>query len=335
MASPISRAAVLLAGVGGLLASDASGATTLPVVNPGFESTEGSVSLFNEFSFGGFLGWEVYDDPPGLVGNGASNPFYVGTLQPQPDPTSPGDFVFFPGGAPEGNRIAIAYNRAGSGGLGEYGLQQTLVGTPLQPFRTYTLSVEVGNIASGQALNGQDFDLGGFPGYRIDLLAGGVPIASDDSQLADVLGEGDFATSAVTFATDASDPRLGLDLGVRLVSLNQVDPSAPTADLEVDFDDVRIDFAPSLVGDFNFDGAVDGADYTVWRDTLDSGTDLAADADQDGVVDLDDYAFWSSNYGATLAGVGSSALAVPEPSCGWLLLTAFVARPVRRFHRQS
>lgn len=339
MKSRVTAFRAFLAGVGCVATPAAHGATTLPVVNSGFEDTTGSVSIFNEFSFGGFLGWEVYDDPPGLVGAGASNPFYVGTLQPQPDATSPGDFIFFPNGAPEGDRVAIAYNRAGSGGLGEYGLQQTLFGTPLEPFRTYTLRVEVGNIASGRALSGEDFDLRGFPGYRIDLLAGGVPIASDDSQLAGFLTEGEFATSTVTFATDSSDPRLGLDLGIRLVNLNQVDPLAPTADLEVDFDDVRIDFVPTLVGDFNYDGVVDSADYTVWRDTLDSTTILAADADQSGVVDTAGYALWASSYGATLLEVGSvpavtEALSVPEPAGGALCLIAAMLYPTLASRRK-
>ena len=37
---------------------------------------------------------------------------------------------------------------------------------------------------------------------------------------------------------------------------------------------------PSLAGDYNGDGVVDAADYTVWRDTFgQTGADLAADGD--------------------------------------------------------
>ncbi len=197
-----------------------------------------------------------------------------------------------------------------------------LGGTPLLPFRTYTLRVEVGNIASGQALSGEFFDLSGFPGYRIDLLAGGTSIASDPSTLSASIPEGEFATSVVTFSAMPGDLRLGLDLGIRLVNLNQVDPLAPAADLEVDFDDVRLRFTPSLDGDFNFDGAVDAADYTVWRDTLGSGAMLAADANQNGVVDIEDYLVWADNYGApiTAGGVGPDPVAVPEPAAAWLVM---------------
>lgn len=273
-------------------------AIPLPVVNPGFEDTSGSLTFFNEFSFGSFAGWTLYDDPPGTAGNGAGNDFFVGTLEPTPDPASPGEFVFFPGGAPEGTRVAIAFNNAGTDGVGEYGLVQTLTGAPLQSHRTYLLRVEVGNIASGVAQNGVTFNLDGFPGYRVDLLAGGVVIASDNNSLAGSIDDGAFATSIVSLTTGAAHPQLGQDLGVRLVNLNQLDPSAPTADLEVDFDDVRLEMIPALAGDFDFSGAVDAVDYAVWREAL--GEAFAAD----------DFVTWRENFGAVAAGAGQP---LPEP----------------------
>lgn len=294
-------------------------ATPLPVVNPGFEDVSGSVSLFNEFSFGAPTGWQVYDDPPGLIGAGASAPYYVGTLTPQPDPMSPGDFIYFPAGAPEGQRVAIAYNRSGSGGTGAYGLEQTLTGTPLEENRRYTLRVEVGNIASGPALSGEVFDLEGFPGYRVELLAGGQVIAADDSSLSGSLGEGQFATSTVEITTGNNpilSPLIGGDLGIRLVNLNEIDPSHPDADLEVDFDDVRLTVTPMLAGDFNFDGFVNTADYTVWRDGL--GVDYTED----------DYTTWQENYGASLA---AAALSVPEPTGAAILAALSICFLGHRF----
>jgi hypothetical protein len=47
-------------------------------------------------------------------------------------------------------------------------------------------------------------------------------------------------------------------------------------------------------GDFNGDGFVDQADYTLWADG-----DASADANGDGVVDLADYTIWADNYGQT------------------------------------
>ena len=76
-----------------------------------------------------------------------------------------------------------------------------------------------------------------------------------------------------------------------------------------------------LDGDYNDDGIVDGADYTVWRDNLGSGTSLPND-DTLG-VGADDFDRWRMNFGATNgAGTGSledSPGPVPEPS-SWLLL---------------
>ncbi|MBL8891510.1 MAG: PEP-CTERM sorting domain-containing protein [Planctomycetaceae bacterium] len=200
------------------------------VQNSGFENVAGSV-VFNEFTFGPPVGWQIYNPNGIVVNNGVGPQFWVGTLRPSP-PTN-----FF--AVPEGQRVAILFNEFGTGNLGEYGLSQTLAAT-LQANTRYTLEVDIGNIASGTALNGQFFNLNGFPGYRVDLLAGGVVIASDNNSLAGSIPEGEWGASVVQFETTASHLLLGQALGIRLVNLNQVDASAPTADLEVDFDRVRL-----------------------------------------------------------------------------------------------
>jgi hypothetical protein len=96
--------------------------------------------------------------------------------------------------------------------------------------------------------------------------------------------------------------------------------------LTVYIDNVR--FGNTVAGDYNGDGVVDAADYTIWRDTLGSTTDLRANGDDTGasmgVIDQADYAFWKSRFGATSgAGAGSlSGAAVPEPPTAVLLLSA-------------
>lgn len=80
-------------------------------------------------------------------------------------------------------------------------------------------------------------------------------------------------------------------------------------------------------GDFNGDGAIDAADYTVWRDN--SGmpeTALApGSGDGSGAVGPGDYTLWTVNYGGA-----PSAVAVPEPlsvtGLGVSLLIVSVAR---------
>lgn len=91
-----------------------------------------------------------------------------------------------------------------------------------------------------------------------------------------------------------------------------------------------------LLGDYNQNGTVDAADYTVWQDNLGSATALAND-DTPG-VGADDYTRWKNNFGNS-AGAGSSApgsaggnvASVPEPvSLVHLLSFALALLALRR-----
>jgi len=219
-------------------------AASLTVINSGFEDISGETPN-NEFTFGPLNGWGLYEDPIGLTSGGTGPTYFLGTLTPfEEDPVgNPGVFVFFPDGAAEGQRVGIAFNFFGSGGQGEWGFEQILSDT-LQPNTQYTLEVEIGNIGSGTSMGGQPFVLDGFPGYRVDLLAGGVVVAQDVNSLAGSIPDGEFATSTVSLTTGDTHPQLDGTLGIRLVNLNQVDPAFPNSDLEVDFDDVRLDASP-------------------------------------------------------------------------------------------
>ena len=86
---------------------------------------------------------------------------------------------------------------------------------------------------------------------------------------------------------------------------------------------------PSAAGDYNGDGLVGLADYTVWRDTLGSTTNLAANGDNTGasagVIDAADYQVWRSAFGsASPPAAVAVALAVPEPSGYWLATLALI-----------
>jgi len=61
----------------------------------------------------------------------------------------------------------------------------------------------------------------------------------------------------------------------------------------------------SPVGDYNRNGVVDAADYSVWRNSLGSTTSLAADGNGDNIVNQSDYAVWKNRLGLT--GVGGVA----------------------------
>lgn len=86
----------------------------------------------------------------------------------------------------------------------------------------------------------------------------------------------------------------------------------------------RLDVAsslPTLEGDFNADGFVDAADYSLWRDNQPT-----ADANDDGAIDSRDLAVWAATYGSQLP----LAVAIPEPSSGLFFgafcLVGFIAK---------
>lgn len=82
-----------------------------------------------------------------------------------------------------------------------------------------------------------------------------------------------------------------------------------------------------LPGDFNGDGTVDLADYTVWRNNLGArSTRLLNDVDG-GLIGEAQYTTWKANFGATLPPSGPLVTTnVPEPSCALLLVAGvFIA----------
>lgn len=94
-------------------------------------------------------------------------------------------------------------------------------------------------------------------------------------------------------------------------------------------------------GDFNGDGMVNLADYTVWRDSFGaSGTRRysGADATGDGNVTAEDYEVWKTNFGSQLEGTSANGTtAVPEPTA-WLLFAgalAILSRYVDRRPRRA
>ena len=96
-----------------------------------------------------------------------------------------------------------------------------------------------------------------------------------------------------------------------------------------------------IPGDFNNDGHVDAADYTIWRETEgQTGSNLAADSTgpggvPDGVVDQLDYQSWTAHFGQTSGSGAVSGSAVPEPTsfalaaCAMMVLLALWNRLIR------
>ncbi len=274
-------------------ASGSALAAPIPVTNFGFEA---NVIPVNTFAALIPQGWQVHD-PNGILDQGIDA---VGVIRPT-------NISFFPNGTTEGVNAALIF-LAGDVGGGEVGLAQT-VAASLQPGTRYTLRVDVGNIASGTSVPPnpvQFFNLDGFPGYRVDLLAGGVVIASDNNTLGASIPEGEWRESVVAFDAPPGHPLLGTPLRIRLVNLNI--PGTPQAPgIEVDFDNVRLDASPTpppaCVGDLNNDGVVNTVDLTNFLGRFGGpaagGPGGPGDFNNDGAVDTADLIVFLGRIGAT------------------------------------
>jgi hapalindole H/12-epi-hapalindole U/12-epi-fischerindole U/hapalindole U synthase len=176
-------------------------------------------------------GWDLFD-PNGITGGGNA----VGAINSNNND-------FFPGGVTEGNNAALVFlSNPSTPGLA-MGLSQTLTAT-LQPNTSYTLSVDIGNIASGTGLPPSDqfgfFNLEGFPGYQVQLFAGSTLLAEDNNLLFGSIAEGTFETSTINFISGATHVALNEQLQIRLINLNLVGTPAEPG-IEVDFDNVLLD----------------------------------------------------------------------------------------------
>ncbi|MGA1845289.1 MAG: PEP-CTERM sorting domain-containing protein [bacterium] len=170
-------------------------------------------------------GWEIYSELTGAYDAyyGAWNPIRLE------------DYPFTPNGAPEGRNVGYIeiYPRYDMEGF--MGFSQTLDAF-LMAGITYDLQVDIGNT--------RGYEYRGFPGYRIELLAGNVAgddddymlLAYDDNTLSP--DEGTFCTSSVSFTAPSDHLMLGEALTIRLLNIST------GSGLEVDFDNVRLDAAP-------------------------------------------------------------------------------------------
>ncbi|NES65583.1 MAG: calcium-binding protein [Okeania sp. SIO2D1] len=206
------------------------------LLNPGFETPELEDNQFTDQL--NRLGlniippipdWEIYD-PDGLVESfaDAELPAFdaplLGIFNPA---TGEGNTPHPDVGVPEGNNIAFADSGL-LAGEGRVGIFQPL-NTVLETGKRYTLQVEVGN---PQAFTLQplqaSFDLDGFPGYQVQLLAGDEVLAVDDNSLS--ISEGEFQTATVSYRSSVNDASLGENLGIRLVNLNESEGRSVTFD---------------------------------------------------------------------------------------------------------
>lgn len=81
-----------------------------------------------------------------------------------------------------------------------------------------------------------------------------------------------------------------------------------------------------LIGDYNGDGIVDAADYTVWRNSQgQNGIDLPADGSGNGTVGPEDFELWKANFQGDASGLGAATESVPEPAAIPLGISGMIA----------
>ncbi|MEN1678989.1 MAG: dockerin type I domain-containing protein [Planctomycetota bacterium] len=195
---------------------------------------------------------------------------------------------------------------------------------------TLVLQVDPG---TGQAVlfNGSETITGSIQGYDIASASGSLNSGDgqwnslDDSNL----GGGDWRESNVS-DNRVAELKEGGELvlgqsGTSLFDLGTLFDVSGEQDLALQFL-IAGESAPKpgvviyepieagLAGDYNSDGAVDAADFTVWRDLLGLETSLANEnpaAATPGIVDIEDYLFWKSQFGAVASAASTN---VPEPA---------------------
>jgi hypothetical protein len=202
---------LLLAGV----LSASAGAEEVAIVNPGFEDPVLDDGGWTSRPTGWEEGWYEPDGWP-------SWPSYVWGA----GATNPDAGYGYDGIAPEGENVAYVTPDLTYDG----GLHQILADT-LQADMIYELSVLVGNPGGYN---------GGLPtcDYRIELLAGGVVVATTNDK---GLFEGDpspapdtWTTASLTFVADPDHPQVGKALEIRLIAVDF------DAAYELNFDDVKL-----------------------------------------------------------------------------------------------
>jgi hypothetical protein len=172
-----------------------------------------------------------------------------------------------------------------------------------------SLAMELGGTTAGTQYDqihvaGQ-LSLGGI--LSLSLINGFTPSAGNAFDLLD------WGTLAGTFSSVAL-PSLGSSL---VWDTSQLYTSG------------MVSVVSALPSDYNGNGAVDAADYVLWR----RGGPLANEVDAPGTVNGADYDAWRERFGNTAGAGAASSAAVPEPSVLLMVVIAVTMSTLRRGNR--
>jgi hypothetical protein len=182
-------------------------------------------------------------------------------------------------------------------------------------------------------------------GYRIERTGGG----SFSAHTLEIAGITFGGPGGISYISDELATISGEDVGIAVALANKVTETfelvgttniAPKSVLRVTTNIALAGFGESdainlskftqrfsqngllgTPGDYNEDGRVDAADYTVWRDHVGAPAFTLPNDTAGGTIGAGQYNLWKSNFGTGGAGAfEQSVTAVPEPATGMLAL---------------
>jgi PhoPQ-activated pathogenicity-related protein len=201
-----------------------------------------------------------------------------------------------------GDRTYAFLQNGGSNLLGQY-LPSLAVNT------TYELSLDVAGRAGNPAATFKVLVAGDDTATPVYLYDSGIVAANTAAFTS-------YTVSFTTPATFSGSPNL------------QLWNTSPAGDNTVVFANAFLVAVSGIAGDYNNNGAVDAADYVLWRGGGPLYNDTATLGVQPG-----DYDVWKANFGQPGPGAGSGsslAAAVPEPASALLILCSLVGLCVAR-----
>jgi hypothetical protein len=215
---------------------------------------------------------------------------------------------------------------AGSAGLGRFHSADFSV-PDAGNFGIVDVSPSGQNLSSygGLSVDARFVDVSGFEPFvgvrELDIVVATGSDATEEEFFApkQTMDDTFFNTFAVPFSQfkssiDQQRPTVDelANVRIKFVVLN----TNGTGTARLDYDEVTGLAPVGVPGDYNNNGAVDAADYVLWR----KGEPLQNEVDTPGTINAADYTAWRARFG-NIAGAGSIVgNAVPEPGAGVLLL---------------
>lgn len=220
----------------------------------------------------------------------------------------------------QGSREEINFQAADSEGGENYAWRR----------REGFFSYQGGQLLPGDTQPVYDYGHGGGT-FQGNSVTGGYVYRGPDPELRGQYFFGDFSSSNIWTFDPANpsgtvarvNPQLGADVG----SIGSPSSFGEDADgnlYVVDYfggEVFRIRTDIQIPGDYDGNGIVEEADYTVWRDAYGLTGLQIADGNGDEVVDAADYNIWRDNLGRTLPPPVEFITSAPEPGSVLLLLT--------------